>query len=121
MRTRAETPTILMIGGRQVAVDDQGFLINPDDWNEQVAEELARKVNVTLTAQHWEVIRFMRNYLAEHSVAADARFVFRFLNSRLGADGNAGRALFFELFPYGHVAQACRIAGMRQPRGWSTG
>jgi len=27
----------------------------------------------------------------------------------------------FELFPYGYVKQACKIAGMRKPRAWSTG
>jgi hypothetical protein len=27
----------------------------------------------------------------------------------------------FELFPYGYVKQACKIAGMRRPRAWSTG
>lgn len=27
----------------------------------------------------------------------------------------------YELFSYGYVRQACKIAGMRQPRAWSTG
>jgi len=27
----------------------------------------------------------------------------------------------FVLFPYGYVKQACKIAGMRRPRAWSTG
>jgi tRNA 2-thiouridine synthesizing protein E len=39
----------------------------------------------------------------------------------LGERHGGGRNLVFELFPYGYVRQACRIAGMRKPRSWSTG
>jgi tRNA 2-thiouridine synthesizing protein E len=35
----------------------------------------------------------------------------------LEVEGNA----LFVLFPYGYVKQACKIAGMRRPRAWSTG
>ena len=33
----------------------------------------------------------------------------------------AHRNRLFELFPYGYVQQACKIAGMIRPRAWSTG
>jgi TusE/DsrC/DsvC family sulfur relay protein len=121
MRTRPDTLSQMAVGDDQITVDEQGFLIDPDDWNERVAEEFARRLGVTLTDAHWAVVRFMRDFLAEHGVAADARFVFRFLEAR-GAKGAApGREQFFQLFPYGYVSQACKIAGMRQPRAWSTG
>jgi dissimilatory sulfite reductase related protein len=120
MRTLPETPSLLVVNGRKILLDEQGFLIEPDDWNDHVAEELARRAGVTLTEAHWEVIHYMRVYLAENGIAADARFVFRLLDAKT-ADGKSGRALFFELFPYGYVGQACKIAGMRQPRAWSTG
>jgi len=121
MRTRPEIPSILAAGGKEIAVDQHGYLLDPEDWNEAAAAEIARLAGVELTPVHWEVIWFMRDYLAGHGVAADARFVFRFLESRAGSNGKTGRALFFELFPYGYTGQACKIAGMRQPRAWSTG
>ena len=31
------------------------------------------------------------------------------------------KAQLFQLFPYGYVQQACKIAGMQKPRAWSTG
>jgi tRNA 2-thiouridine synthesizing protein E len=120
MRTLPETPLMLAVDGRKIPVDQQGFLIEPEDWDEHVAGELAHNAGVTLTESHWDVLRFMRAYLAEHGIAADARFVFRFLDPKT-EDGKSGRALFFDLFPYGYVGQACKIAGMRQPRAWSTG
>ncbi len=93
-------------------VDEEGYLVEPLDWNEQIAEEFARKENIALTDEHWSAIRFMRDYYAEHQVAPDARFVIRHL-------GEKNR--LFELFPYGYVKQACKIAGMKRPRAWSTG
>jgi tRNA 2-thiouridine synthesizing protein E len=100
------------------ATDDEGYLVEPMDWTEAVAEELARRENIALTSDHWEAIRFMRSYYEAHQVAPDARFVIRHLASVLGS---VSRNRLFELFPYGYVKQACRIAGMKRPRAWSTG
>ena len=121
MRTRPDIVTELAVGDRTVHLDEHGFLVDPDEWNIAVAEALAARQNITLGDVHWEVIGFMRDYLAEHGVAADARFVMRHLDERAAVRGTTGRDLLFELFPYGYVGQACRIAGMRQPRAWSTG
>jgi len=99
-------------------IDAEGYLVEPQDWSEELAEEFARQENITLTADHWDVIRFMRAYFEEHQVAPDARFVIKHLAERLGP---TSRNKLFELFPYGYVKQSCRIAGMKRPRAWSTG
>jgi len=100
------------------AVDDEGYLIDPLEWSEAQAEAFARQENIRLTEDHWDAIRFMRDYYREHQVAPDARFVIWHLAERLGP---ASRNKLFELFPYGYVKQACKIAGMKRPRAWSTG
>ena len=107
-------------GGKTVPVDDQGYLIDPADWNEQVARELARQESIVLSEEHWVVIRFMREYYEQHHIAPDARHVMKHLAKVKGA-GSKGRNDLFVLFPYGYVKQACKIAGMRKPRAWSTG
>ncbi|MGO9444670.1 MAG: TusE/DsrC/DsvC family sulfur relay protein [Thiobacillaceae bacterium] len=99
-------------------VDVEGYLVNPADWNEAVAEEIARQENIQFTEDHWDVIRFIRESYDAHQVIPDARFAIKHLGERLGKDA---RKKLFELFPYGYVKQACRIAGMRRPRAWSTG
>ncbi len=98
--------------------DAEGYLVEPADWNENVARVLARGENIDLGDEHWHVIRFMREYYEEHQVAADARFVIKHLAERVGA---AAQKRLFALFPYGYVKQACKIAGMKRPRAWSTG
>jgi len=110
----------LEVEGNSLAVDYEGYLVDPAQWNEQVAEELARQERIVLSDEHWAVIRFMREYYEQHQIAPDARHVMKHLAEYKGA-GNAGRNDLFVLFPYGYVKQACKIAGMRRPRAWSTG
>lgn len=100
--------------------DEEGYLVDPADWNDSVAEALARKEGIALTDAHWAVLRFMRQYYDEHHIAPDARHVMRHLAEYRGP-GQADRNDLFRLFPYGYVKQACKIAGMRRPRAWSTG
>jgi len=101
-------------------LDDEGYLLDPADWNERVAEALARAERIVLSDEHWAVIRFMREYYEQRHIAPDARHVMRHLAEYQGA-GKSSRNDLFVLFPYGYVKQACKIAGMRRPRAWSTG
>ena len=98
--------------------DAEGYLIEPDDWSEGVSRALAREESIELSDDHWDAINFMRDFYEENQVAADARFVIKHLAERMGKDAHKK---LFELFPYGYVKQACKIAGMRRPRAWSTG
>ncbi len=98
--------------------DAEGYLVEPGDWNEDVAKLLAAEENLTLNDDHWDAIRFMRDFYEENQVAADARFVIKHLAQRMGKEAHKK---LFELFPYGYVKQACKISGMRRPRAWSTG
>lgn len=103
--------------GNTVATDAEGYLVDPAQWSEDFSERVAQSEDIALTEEHWKTIRFMREWLDEHGVAPDARHVMKFLSG----DRDAGRTRMFELFPYGYVKQACKIAGMKKPRAWSTG
>ena len=98
--------------------DAEGYLVEPGDWSEDIAQALAQEENIQLNDDHWDTIRFMRDYFDEHQVIADARFVIRHLAERVGKEA---QKKLFELYPYCYVKQACKIAGMRRPRAWSTG
>ena len=108
METEIELPTL----------DAEGYLVEPEEWSEDVAEALARRIDIDLGDDHWDVIRCMRSLYEEHRVAPDARHIVKHLEIRYPGQG---RKRLFELFPYGYVGQACKIAGMKRPRGWSTG
>jgi len=98
-------------------IDPEGYLVDPAEWTEQIAERFAKEERITLTDEHWAIIRFMRDYWEENQIAPDVRWTIKFATKTMGADRNR----LFELFPYGYPQQACRIAGMKRPRTWSTG
>lgn len=110
----------IQMAGRSIQTDHEGFLLDPSDWNEDVAEEIARREELELTDDHWKVIRFARDYYDEHFFVVEMRDVLKYLAEDLGQGSHAKKRLF-ELFPYGFVKQACKIAGLKRPRSWSTG
>ncbi len=113
--------SVLEVNGKSIQRDEEGYLVQPDNWNEKVAEQLAEEEEIKLIDLHWNVIKFMRDYYNEHRIIPDARFVIKYLAEELEIGKKEARRRLFELFPYGYVKQACKIAGMRRPRGWSTG
>lgn len=95
---------------------DHGYLLDPNDWTEDIAEQFAAEEDIALTDEHWQVIRFVRDWFTEHGVAPSGRDVTQFMKAQ-----GFSRNRVFELFPYGYVQQTCKIAGMIKPRSWSTG
>ncbi|HNU64204.1 MAG TPA: TusE/DsrC/DsvC family sulfur relay protein [Thiobacillaceae bacterium] len=91
------------------ALDEEGFLLDPADWNVAVATILAGRENILLSHDHWEVLRFVREFQEAHRVIPDARQVVDHLAHRWG--DQAARKLH-ELFPSGYLGQVCRLAGM---------
>ncbi len=103
------------------ARDNEGYILDPEIWNEDLADRLAGERGLQLTAEHWPVLHFMRDFWREHHIAPDVRHVTRHLVETQGYDKKTAKQRLFELFPYGYMQQACKIAGMRRPRAWSTG
>lgn len=101
--------------------DPEGYVIDPEDWDEELARQLAAEEGLELTDAYWPVLRFMREYWQQHKVAPDVRHVTRQLVEKHGYDKKAAKQFLFDLFPYGYVQQACKVAGMQRPRAWSTG
>jgi TusE/DsrC/DsvC family sulfur relay protein len=105
----------------QTRRDIEGYIVDPEDWNEELAQQLAVEEGLALDDNYWRVINFMRQYWIEHHVAPDVRHVIKFLAEQHDVDKKQAKQHLFKLFPYGYVKQACKIAGMQRPRVWSTG
>ena len=103
-----------------VARDVEGYLTDPETWDEEIARELAAEEKLELVDAHWPILQFMREYWLEHQVAPDVRHVVDFITTQ-GMDKKAAKERLFQLLPYGDVKQGCKVAGMIKPRAWSTG
>lgn len=100
----------LIVGDKAIEIDRSGFLVRGEDWDREVAEELARRVlQEPLSADHWRVIEFVRRYHQRHDVAPMIRAIAKRLGLRMQK--------LHELFPTGCRECMCLIAGLPQPTG----
>jgi len=53
---------ILQVGGRQIEVNQEGYLVNFDDWDEEVAKTMAAIDHLELSECHWHTFNFLREY-----------------------------------------------------------
>ena len=107
----------VMVDGRPVATDSEGYLRHLDDWSEDFARALAREEGLELTPAHWELIRFLREYYHEHGVQAQVRAMVRHFTERWGPQRGSTHALH-EMFPIGGPQkQGNRLAGLLRTKG----
>jgi TusE/DsrC/DsvC family sulfur relay protein len=102
--------TMTRIADAPVDVDAEGFLTDPEQWNERIAEEIARQNGISeLTDRHWLVVRFMRErYLA----TGDAPSI-----RALGKESGVPVKELYQLFPKGPGKLAAKIGGIPKPKG----
>jgi tRNA 2-thiouridine synthesizing protein E len=104
------------IAGAEVEVDEEGFLVQLDQWTKDVAIEFSKEDELELTDAHWDIINFLREYYDEYQIAPAVRVLTKSVGKKLGkAKGNS--KYLYELFPYGPGKQACRFAGLPKPTG----
>ena len=101
----------LEFNGKQLELNEEGFLVDPSVWNEELAVLLAQKEEnlEQLGEDHWAVIRFIRAHYLETQNAPMVRAVCK------GAGVPLKRV--YELFPSGPAKGACKLAGLPKPDG----
>ncbi len=97
------------INGREIAVDAEGFLTDPSQWDEDLALVLAQNIGIEMTDAHWKVIRFLREDFAKQGETATTR--------RVQSVGGVPTKEQFALFPKKPAKKMAYIAGLPKPRG----
>ena len=90
--------------------DNEGFMLDPEKWNENIAIEISEQEGISLTEHHWRIIRFIRTHYEEKRVVPETRVVLRYLKENVSAE-SATRRHLHELFPYGYGQQGCKSRG----------
>ena len=102
--------TATLIADTAVDVDAEGFLTEPIQWSEAIAEEIARDNGIPeMTDRHWLVVRFMRERFLTTGTAPSIR--------SLGKESGVPVKELYQLFPKGPAKLAARIGGIPKPTG----
>jgi tRNA 2-thiouridine synthesizing protein E len=102
--------------GKTFETDEEGYLVNLGEWEPAIAEVMAAQDELELTDEHWEIIKFLREYYAEYQIAPAVRVLTKAVGKRLGKEKGNSKYLY-GLFPYGPAKQACRYGGLPKPTG----
>lgn len=101
---------IFQHGNISIEVDEDGFMQEPEKWNEEIAMALATTEGVDeLTPDHWKLVQYLRNYFLQFGVAP----MIRKLCKETGFDLKK----VYALFPSGPAKGACKVAGLAKPTG----
>ena len=104
------------VNGKTFETDEEGYLANINEWEEGVATVMAAEDDLELTDEHWDIIRFLREYYEEYQIAPAVRVLTKAVAKEMGKDKGNSKYLY-SLFPYGPGKQACRYAGLPKPTG----
>jgi TusE/DsrC/DsvC family sulfur relay protein len=101
--------SLSLIAGREVHVDQEGFMTEYDEWTDELAETLAANIDVQLTDSHWKAIRFLREDYKAQGETPTLR--------RVTTVGGIPTKQLFELFPKKPAKKMAYIAGLPKPAG----
>ena len=105
---------MLEFNNRQIETDKQGYLLDSNDWCEDLAPIIAEQENITLSEQHWEVVHFVRDFYLEYNTSPAIRMLVKAMAQKLGEE--KGNSMYlYKLFPKGPAKQATKIAGLPKP------
>lgn len=98
------------LGGKMIEIDEDGFIQDPDSWDEAVAVDLAKTEAVdVMTEDHWKLVNYLREYYLEYNMAPMIRKLCKATGFKLKE--------IYDLFPSGPAKGACKVAGLPKPTG----
>ena len=100
---------VTTLNGRDVHVDDEGFLTEYEEWDNDLGKVLASNIGIDLTDDHWKVITFLRDDYKTQGETATIR--------RVATVGGIPTKQLFELFPKKPAKKMAYVAGLPKPHG----
>ena len=100
----------------QIPVDKEGYLLRLEDWNESIATELARSLQLQLTDEHWAMIRLIRDFYTEFDHSPAMRPFIKYIG--LKANNKQAKSIYLmQLFPGegSPVKRIALLAGLPKP------
>ncbi|MES9814914.1 MAG: TusE/DsrC/DsvC family sulfur relay protein [Candidatus Thiodiazotropha sp.] len=109
----------IIVNGKTINLDEEGFLVNLEDWNEDVAEHLAINEGLEISTEHSLLIHKAREFYLEKQSTPSTREVIHMIAENLGQDPIVDRRsidkYLYQLFPHGPDKQLAKLAGLPKP------
>ncbi len=106
--------SMLVFNNQEIETDAQGYLLDSQQWSEELIPLLAEQENIELTNEHLEIIRFVRAFYLEFNTSPAIRMLVKAVSQKFGEEKGNSRYLY-RLFPKGPAKQATKLAGLPKP------
>lgn len=104
----------LIVNNRTLATDEEGFLLDPSEWNEDVAAAIAQQENLPLDEQRWGIVCYIRDYFERNQSVPETRTLLKNLKQTRG-EAFATRRYLHQLFLYGMANRPARSQACASP------
>ncbi|MBU2582038.1 MAG: TusE/DsrC/DsvC family sulfur relay protein [Alphaproteobacteria bacterium] len=105
----------LTFNGEEVETTETGYLVNLEDWNEDLARELAAVEGIELTERHWDVLNYLREeYMDNNQSQPNTRTIVKAMSDAWGE--SIDQKVLYDLFPLDPSKQGGKIAGLPESR-----
>lgn len=105
------------VNGQSIECDDHGYLVNLEDWNEEVAKVIAEADGVTLNQRGWDIINYLRDeYINNNGNQPNERHMVKHFKEVWTDLDKVDTKHLYECFPKGPAKQAGRIAGLPETK-----
>ena len=103
----------LEINGKTIGITETGYLVDLNDWDEDVAKALAAEEGIEMTDKHWDVVKYLRSeHLDNAGNEPNERTILKALSKLWGAKVSSKDT--YDLFPQMPSKQGRKIAGLPQ-------
>ncbi len=103
------------VDGKVIETNEKGYLLDPNDWNEKVAEIIAAEEEVSLGEKHWDILQYLRDeYLNHGGNQPNERTILKAMSAKWGTKATSKD--MYALFPHMPSKQGGKIAGLPESR-----
>ncbi len=77
---------MLIFEGKEIETDTEGYLKESSQWSEPLAVVIAENEGITLSPEHWEVVRFVRDFYLEFNTSPAIRMLVKAMANKFGEE-----------------------------------
>lgn len=103
----------LEVKGKSVETTDNGYLVDANDWDEDIAAALAADEEIEMSDQHWDIVKYLRDeHFNNNGNEPNERTILKAMSKQWGTKSTSKD--MYNLFPQMPSKQGRKIAGLPQ-------
>lgn len=110
------------VNDKMLSTDEEGYLLNIDDWNESVMHELIKQHEADghkpLSETAITLVEYFHQYYQKNKTHPTMNHLLRELAKREGnnfTDAEKYKNFLYDMFPHGPIQKLSKLAGLPNP------